>query len=251
MSNATKSLVWKAWLESKARFGAAAVVLTILGVSTVLRAPATIAGFERIHRGEQMSYPLYIWLSLPHGFLQFLWIVAAVVLGLGGLLREDANGSAGFSLALPVSRAQHVLVRAVVGAFEASALAFIPGLIVVILSPLIHQSYPLSQSLTFATMFALAGLVFFALGFFLSHLFRGEYSAPAVGLAAIAAFYILTRVPRFEFLSVFDAMDGKHVLVGRSFFLGGDFPIEQIAVNLLIAITFTVLSIARANARDF
>ncbi|HJP87334.1 MAG TPA: hypothetical protein VJ852_15180 [Gemmatimonadaceae bacterium] len=251
MSTSTNALIRKAWLESKARFVATAIVLAILGVSTVLRAPATIAGFERIHRGEQMSYPLYIWLSLPHGFLQFLWIIAAVILGLGGLLREDAIGSAGFSLGLPVSRRTHVLTRAAVGAAEAVALGFIPGLIVVILSPLIHRSYPLSQALMFGAMFVLAGLVFFAVGFLLSHLLRGEYSAPAVGLAAIAAFYILTKLPSLEFLSVFDAMDGKRVLVGHTFFLGSEFPIAQIVTSLIIAAAFVVLSIARVNARDF
>ena len=251
MSTSTKALIRKAWLESKARFTAAAIVLGILGVSTVLRAPATIAGWERVHRGEQMSYPLYIWLSLPHGFLQFLWIIAAVILGLGGLLREDAAGSTGFSLGLPVSRSKHVLTRAAVGAAEAVVLGFIPGLIVVIMSPLIHRSFPLSQALMFATMFVLAGLVFFALGFLLSHVLRGEYGAPAVGLAGIAAFYILTKLPSLERLSVFDAMDGKRVLVGHTFFLGSQFPAVQILASLILAACFILLSIARVKARDF
>ena len=251
MPNGTSMLLRKAWLESKGRFTASAVVLTLLGVSTVLRAPATIAGWESVHRGEQMSYPLYIWLSLPHGFLQFLWVIAAVILGLGGLLREDAAGSSGSTLSLPVSRRRHVLTRAMVGAVEAIVLGFIPGLLVVVLSPLIQRSYPLSQALMFATMFVLAGLVFYALGFFLSHVLRGEYAAPAVGLAAIAAFYILTKLPRFDVLSVFDAMDGKKVLVGRSFFLGSEFPAVQIAVSLVLAFTLVALSIARVDKRDF
>ena len=251
MSPATRMLVRKAWLESKGRFTASAVVLAILGLSTVLRALATIAGWERIHRGEQMSYPLYVWLSLPHGFLQFLWIIAAVLLGLGGLLREDAVGTSGFTLSLPVSRRQHILTRAGVGIAEAMILAFIPLLIVAILSPLIAQSYPLSQALMFATMFVLAGLVFFALGFFLSHVLRGEYSAPVVALAAIAAFYILTKLPRLSVLSVFDAMDGKKVLVGHTFLLGREFPIATIAVSLALAASMIALSIARTNARDF
>ena len=251
MSPAGRMLIRKAWLESKTRFTAAAVILTVLGLSTVLRAPATIAGWERIHRGEQMSYALYIWLSLPHGFLQFLWIIAAVLLGLGGLLREDAVGSSGFTLSLPVSRRQHVLTRAGVCAAEAIALAFTPLLIVAILSPLIHRSYPMSQALMFGTMFALAGLVFFALGFALSHILRGEYSAPVVALAGIAAFYILTKLPGLGVLSVFDAMDGKKVLVGRTFFLGSEFPLATIAVSLALTAGLIALSVARANARDF
>jgi len=251
MSPGTRALIRKAWLESKARFSAAAVILGILGVSTVLRAPATIAGWERVHRGEQMSYALYIWLSLPHGFLQFLWVIAAVILGLGGLLREEAKGSTGFSLGLPVSRRTHVLTRAAVGAAEAIALGFIPGLIVVILSPLFQREYPLSQALMFATMFVLAGLVFFALGFLLSHVLRGEYAAPAVGLAGIAAFYILTKLPSLESLSVFDAMDGKRVLVDHTFFLGSEFPVLQIVASLTLAAFFIFLSVQRAKARDF
>lgn len=251
MSTSTAMLLRKSWLESKGRFTASAVVLAILGVSTVLRAPATIAGWERIHRGEQMSYPLYIWLSLPHGFLQFLWVIAAVILGLGGLLREDPLGSSGFSLSLPVTRRRHVITRAAVGAAEATALAFIPWLIVVILSPLIQRSYPLSQALMFAAMFVLAGLIFYALGFFLSHILRGEYAAPGVALAAIAAFYVFTKLPRFESLNVFDAMDGKKVLVGYTFYLGSEFPVAPIAASLVGAIALIVLSIVRVNARDF
>jgi len=144
-----------------------------------------------------------------------------------------------------------VLTRAAVGAGEAIVLGFIPLLIVVVLSPLVHRFYPLSQALIFATMFVLAGLVFYALGFFLSHILRGEYAAPTVGLAAIAAFYIFTKLPRFEFLNVFDAMDGKEVLVGHTFYLGSEFPVVPIIASLGIAAIFILLSINRANARDF
>ena len=247
----TRMLVRKSWLESRGRFVSAAVVLAILGLSTVLRAPATISGWESIHRGEQMSYPLYIWLSLSHGFLQFLWVVAAVILGLGGLIREEALGSSGFSLSLPVSRRAHVLTRAGVGAAEAAVLGFIPGLIVVALSPMIGRSYPLSQALMFAGLLVVAGLVFYALGFFLSHVLRGEYAAPAVGMAAIAVFYVLTKLPRFEFFNVFDAMDGKKVLVGRTFYLGSEFPVAVILASLAVALGMVALAVIRVKSRDF
>jgi hypothetical protein len=247
----TTMLVKKSWLESRGRFVSAAIVLAILGVSTVLRAPATISGWESIHRGEQMSYPLYIWLSLSHGFLQFLWVVAAVILGLGGLLREEALGSSGFSLSLPVSRRAHILTRAGVGAAEAAVLGFIPGLIVVVLSPMIGRFYPLSQALMFAALLVLAGMVFYALGFFLSHVLRGEYAAPAVGMAVVAVFYVLTKLPRLDFLNVFDAMDGKKVLVGRTFYLGSEFPVAVTIASLAVALGLVALSVARVKNRDF
>jgi hypothetical protein len=244
-------LMRKSWLESRGRFVSAAIVLAILGVSTVLRAPATISGWESIHRGEQMSYPLYIWLSLSHGFLQFLWVVAAVILGLGGLLREEALGSSGFSLSLPVSRRAHILTRAGVGAAEAAVLGFIPGLIVVLLSPMIGRSYPLSQALMFAGLLVVAGLVFYALGFFLSHVLRGEYAAPAVGMAVIAVFYVLTKLPRLDFLNVFDAMDGKKFLVGRTFYLGSEFPIAVVLSSLAVTLALVGLAVIRTKSRDF
>ena len=244
-------LMRKAWLESRGRFITAAVVLAILGVSTVLRAPATIAGWEAHHRGETMSYALYIWLSLSHGFLQFLWVVAAVILGLGGLRREQANGSSGVSLALPVSRRAHVVSRALTGAGEAAALAFIPGLIVVALSPLAGFHYPLDQALLFAALLVLGGLVFYALGFLLSELIPGEYAAPGIALAVIAAFYVLTKLPRFDFLNVFDAMDGKRVLVGQTFYLGGTYPLPTIAWSLLAALALLTCTVIAVKRRDF
>lgn len=226
-------------------------MLAILGVSSVLRAPATIEGWEAHHRGETMSYALYIWLSLSHGFLQFLSVVAAVILGLGGLKREQANGSSGFTLALPVSRRAHVLSRAITGAGEAVILGFIPGLIVVVLSPLAGFHYPLSQALLFAAIVVLGGLVFYALGFLLSEILPGEYAAPGVGMAIIAAFYVLTKLPPLGVLNVFDAMDGKRVLVGQTYFLGSNYPLLTVAASLAVALLLVSLSVIVVSRRDF
>ncbi len=230
---------------------AAAIVLTTLGISTVLRAPATIAGWESVHTGERMSYPLYIWLSLSHGFLQFLWVVAAVLLGLGGLLRERAAGASNFTLSLPVSRSRLVTARAIVGAVEATVLGFIPGLLVVVLSPFAGLSYPLGQSLIFGALLVTGGLVFYSLGFFLSHLLPGEYTAPGVGLGLIATYYVLTKLPRLESLSVFDAMDGKLHLVRQTFFMGSSYPVATLVVSLAFAFGLIALSARRIARLEF
>lgn len=251
MTSISLALLWKAWLETRARFSAAMIVLTILGISTVLRAPATIAGWESMHTNEQMSYPMYIWLSLSHGFLQFLWIVAVVILGLGGLLRERRLGSSSFSLSLPVARSAHIAARVAVGTVEAIVLGFVPGLIVVVLSPLQGLSYPVEQALIFGALLVSAGLVFFALSFFLSHILHGEYAAPGVALGLIAAFYVLTKIPGFELLNVFDAMDGKLNLVGHSFLMGSSFPVATTVASLAIAIALVVLSGARVRRLEF
>ena len=245
------ALLWKAWLETKARFMSALGVLTILGISTVLRAPATIAGWESIHVNEQMSYPMYIWLSLSHGFLQFLWIVAVVILGLGGLLRERSIGSSSFTLSLPATRSAHVAARAAIGAAEAALLGFVPGLIVVALSPLEGLAYPIEQAMIFGALLVTSGFVFYGLAFFLSHLLHGEYTAPGLALGLIAVFYVLTKIPGFESLNVFDAMDGKLNLVGHTFFMGSSYPIATIAASLATALSFIALSAWRVRRVEF
>ena len=247
----TTALLWKAWLETRARFVSALAVLSILGVSTVLRAPATIAGWESIHVNEQMSYPMYIWLSLSHGFLQFLWIVAVVILGLGGLLRERSAGSSSFTLSLPVTRSAHVRARAAVGAVEATLLGFVPGLIVVALSPMEGLTYPAEQALIFGALLVTAGFVFYGLSFFLSHILHGEYAAPGVALGLIAGFYVLTKIPGFESLNVFDAMDGKLNLVGHTFYMGSSYPVATIAASLAAAISLIALSTLRVRRVEF
>ena len=106
-------------------------------------------------------------------------------------------GTAGFTLSLPLTRGSLVVSRAIVGAVEAFALALIPGLIVALFSPLTGYSYPLGQAFLFGVLMAGGGMIFYALGFLLSHILRGEYAAPGIGLAIAAAIYVITRLPQF------------------------------------------------------
>ena len=57
--------------------------------------------------------------------------------------------------------------------------------------------------------------------------------------------------PRLGVLSVFDAMDGKKVLVGHTFLLGREFPVATIAVSLAITTLLVGVSVVKTKARDF
>jgi hypothetical protein len=246
-----RQLLLKAWLETRGRFLAAAAVLSLLGVSTVVRAEGTIAGWEHFHGGEEMPYALYVWLSLSHGYLQFIWIICAIILGLGGLLREHSLGTAGFTLALPVSRRAIVLTRAAVGAAEAVLLALIPELIVALLSPLAGRTYPVAEALLFASLIAGGGLVFYALGFLLSHLLAGEYAAPSAGLAIAAAWYLLTKLPELDPLNVYKLMTGAEYMVGKTYLLGGDYPVLSVTLWLGAGAALIGTSASVASRRAF
>jgi ABC-type transport system involved in multi-copper enzyme maturation permease subunit len=244
-------LVGKAWLETRTRFLASAVILALLGVSAVLRAAPTIAAWESFHRGEVMPYALYVWLSLSHGYLMFFWIICAVILGLGGLVREHANGTAGFTLALPVTRTALVGSRALVGAVQALVLALIPGVIVALLSPAVGQRYPLAQAVLFGLLMGGGGLVFYALAFLLSHLLRGEYAAPGVALALTAAVYVLVKVPELHALDVFTLMTGSEYMTEGLYLLGPVFPWGPLLGALGLALLVIAASGLIARRREF
>lgn len=244
-------LIRKAWLETKDRFLGSLLVLTILGLLTVTRASATIAGWEHFHSGEHMPYALYVWLSLSHGYLQFLWIICAVILGLGGLLREKSLGTAGTTLALPISRARIVAIRALVGAAEVTILAFVPEVIVAVLSPVTGHSYPLLQAFLFASLVAGGGLVFYALGFLASHLLPSEYAAPSVALALTAAYYVLSKLPHMGRISVFELMTGARYMNSTTYLIGSDYPAIPVLLSLCASAGLVVGSYVLVRGRDF
>ena len=70
-------------------------------------------------------------------------------------------------------------------------------------------------------------------------------------MAIIAAFHVLTKLPGLGFLNVFDAMDGKKVLVGQTFYLGSDYPLMTVAASLAAALLLVSLSVIAVSRRDF
>ena len=244
-------LLHKAWLETRTRFLASATILSMLGVSTALRARPTIEGWEPFHGGERMPYALYVWLSLAHGYLMFYWIICAVLLGLGGLVREEVLGTAGFTLSLPVSRSAFVVSRAIVGAAESFVLAFIPGVLVALLSPLAGYHYPFVQALGFGALMACGGMGFYALAFLLSHFFRGEYTAPGIALGLTAAAYVLVKVPELAALDVFKLMTGAAYMVEGRYVLGNAFPVLPLVASLGVASLLVAWADRAARRREF
>ena len=139
-------------------------------------------------------------------------VVVTLVLGLGGLLRERASGTAAFTLALPISRWSLLISRAGVGVFQTVALATIPAWIVPTLSSRIGHVYPADQAWLFAGLFAIVGLVWFAAGFAMSVLLDGEHTATA-GCLLLPFVYLgavnVTGVHRLSPVNVFNVMNGR------------------------------------------
>src|ERR1700748_2590534 len=96
-SPASRSVLWKAWRESRARFFCAWVLLTSLVVYAVFTSPGFLNRYNAHFPDKPLLYSVYVWTGLFHYALEGLWILAALVVTLGGLAREKATGVALFS----------------------------------------------------------------------------------------------------------------------------------------------------------
>lgn len=165
----------KAWRESRARFLSSAVAISFFCVAFLLGARRSFPLPEM--PDVPLPYSAFVWETLYGGtpWTTLLFTLIALILGLGGLMRERVFKTAAFTLALPVSRLQLVVSRATVGLLEVAALALIPALLIPTLSrALVHQPYPVSEALNFALLFTAGGAAFFAAGFLWSTMFSAR-----------------------------------------------------------------------------
>jgi ABC-2 type transport system permease protein len=179
-------LWWKAWRESRVRFLLIALTLSTLCAFAVL--------FESYIRQHQLPIPLamrkgayteYIYNLIFAGTAKGMFAILVIFLGLGGLQRERAHNTVGFTLALPVSRLRVIGAQIAVGMIELATLVLIPTILIPGLSTLMHRSYPLALALHFSVLWFFGGLIIFATSFLLSVTTPGEYTAPVACYLAL------------------------------------------------------------------
>jgi len=250
MENKNFMLIYKAWLETRWRFLAGLTLLIAISIYAVFRASDIIPAREQFDY-EHLSYAKYLWILLYKGYLQSLWILSAVMLGLGGLWFEKSAGVAGFTLSLPVTRRQLVLTRAIVGAVEIFILAVIPSILIWAISPLAGYSFSLYEAIIHSVLMVGGGLIFYGWGLLLSHLMQNEFSAATLALSICLVLYIAFNVLRVETYNPFDLMSGKHYLDPNTFLLRGEFPWLPLSVFFGITIITVFVSVRIAESRDF
>jgi ABC-2 type transport system permease protein len=180
-------LFYKAWRESRARFVVIALTLAVFCAVMVLFHEQIRASRNIVPGIQDRTYTEHIYRFIYGTAKGMVLVLFLPFLGLGGLLREKARGTASFTLALPVSRLQLVGAHLAVGLLELAALALLPALLVPAMSLLVHQSYPLSQALHFSVLWFVCGAEIFATAFLFSAVLSGEYTAP---VACYIVFFI-------------------------------------------------------------
>jgi ABC-type transport system involved in multi-copper enzyme maturation permease subunit len=188
----------------------------------------------------------YIWGAIYKGYGRDIFVVLVMGLGLGGLLQERAHGTAGFTLALPVSRSRLIAVRAAVGIAELAFLALLPALVIPALSRFVGESYPFTQALHFSFLWAGCGTVIFGTAFFLSTMLAGEYSAWIVCFVALFFYSAIVNVPP---LVSFPSVNFFRIMAGRQ--LISPLPWLPLCVIALLALAWVMVADRITRRQDF
>lgn len=199
-------MLWsKAWLETRFRFLAGVAMVGAVTAFFVIAHPFVTRQWraDRVLHPEWAEpawlgraladYPFFLWHFLFADLLQSTWILFAVLIGVGGIAREAAQGSAGFTLSLPVTRRRLLAVRTAVGGAEVLALGLVPALLVPALSAATGHAYPAGQAAAHSALMAAGGLVFFALSVLLSTVLRDEHTPLLVGVSTAALLFFLAQ----------------------------------------------------------
>ena len=201
----TRALINKTWRETRTRFFTAVIVtVAVCGFFTL--AHTWIEGnWQRdlIEHPEydnpawflraMRDYPFFLYHFVYADFFQKIWVFLAVLLGIGGLSREAAHGSAGFTLSLPVSRRQLFMTRALVAATELLAVAVIALISIVLGSWIMRLPYPIDHGVTHLATLVLGGLVFLAASLCLTEFSDGENTPVVIGLGGVGLLYFVMQ----------------------------------------------------------
>jgi ABC-type transport system involved in multi-copper enzyme maturation permease subunit len=245
------SVLWKTWRESRARFFCALVLLISLVAYAVLTSPGFLARYNTHFPDKPLLYSVYVWTGLFHYALEGLWVLAALVVALGGLAREKATGVALFSLALPVSRLSLFLIRAAMATAEAIVLGLTAALLIPALSAVVGEAYPFSQALGFGAWMSGAGLVILAFGLLISEIFEREFSAAVVGLCSLTVIFLGYRGHMLSGWNVFDVMSATASINPQTQLLTDTFHWLDPGACLLLSLVLLFTAGAVVKTRDF
>jgi ABC-2 type transport system permease protein len=246
-------LWYKAWRESRVRFLLSAGVLMFLCLSSIYRART---GFPPPERPD-LPYSAWVWANIYGNLNPTVFVILAMILGLGGLQRERPVGTAVFTLSLPVTRIRLNALRAAAGTLQVIFLSLIPSMLVPAFSPMIAgQSYPVSQTLQFGFLIMSWGIVAFAAGFLLSSLFAGEFTGTALCVIVPVLYRIV--VQSSEAIASYPAANYASFMSGLPYIsspvnvtITGPLPWMSFLTLAVVSMILFACAAARTNRQDF
>lgn len=247
-------LWYKAWLETRSRFLTSLATLTIFCVVFVhhalyLSCSSSAPCHEGLMRPEGKA-DFYRLLFVTQQYVVIMWILAVVLLGMGGIVREKAVGTSSLTLSLPVSRPQLLGVRVGMGVLQAVTLGVVPWVAIFLVSSLARMPILATQVGFYVLLLVGGGLVYFAMAVLVSSLVGGEYTAPAVafGLVLLAAILFDSWLRPFN---VWRLVTGDFYVDRKTYLLSEHLPWLGIFSSLLVAVLTLLASIKVIQRREF
>lgn len=255
-------MLWhKAWLETRWRFIAGLLILTVMSGAKVYEyvvtlemmpaAESVLAGAGNSPLGNalreaiavQREFRGFMWYRTFRDNLTWLGVLFAVLLGCGGLLAEAKKGSALFTLSLPVTRRQLMGVRTATGLAQCLALTMIPPLVIPVLAPSIGQQFGIVDALAHGLCLFFVAALFYSLASFLSTLF-GDFWRPLLIAFMVACFAAVVQFAVPE-LGVFRVMSGE------TYFRNGTLPWIGFLTTAVVASALLYSAAETLERRDF
>jgi ABC-2 type transport system permease protein len=201
-----------------------------------------------IRPGRQSDF--YGLLLVTQEFVVIMWVLAVVLLGMGGIVREKALGTSSLTLSLPVSRARLMRVRVGLGILEALALAVLPWATVFAVSWVARMPVLITQVSLYVLLLVGGGLVYFAMAVLVSSVVAGEYTAPALafGVVLLAAIMFDAWLRRFN---VWRLVTGDYSIDRDTYLLSSHLPWWGILASLFVAALMLLASTLVVQRRDF
>ena len=233
--------------------------VTLVGITAMAATCALIVLNQqtmRAHADAPMTYIAYIWKSLYNSLGRDIFVILSVILGSGGLLQERAHGTAGFTLALPVSRRSIVFTRAVIGYLGVLAIAAVPIVVVPVTSRYVGEQYPVTQNIGFFFLWAACGAIFYGLTFLLAHRLEGDYISVLLAIPSLMVYGVLLDLPwlsQMRMLNIFDMINGEDMpfFNEAQHLLVAPLPWVTLAVMLGVSATLIILAARRIQPLDF
>ena len=174
-------LWYKAWLETRSRF------LTCLATLSLFC--AIFVGHAQILLRAEWTADYRRLLFVAQQYIVIIWVLAVVLLGMGGIVREKSIGTSSLTLSLPVSRARLLTSRVGLGVVQAIVLGIVPWTTIFLISSRAGMPISISQIGFYLLLLIGGGLAYFAMAIPVSSLVEGEYTAPALafGIVMLAA----------------------------------------------------------------
>jgi ABC-2 type transport system permease protein len=220
-------LWYKAWLETRSRFLSCLAALMLFSTIFVYHA-------QRLIRPEWKSDFNHL-LFVNQQFVVVAWVLAVVLLGMGGLVRERAIGTSALTLALPVRRARLMAVRIGVSIVEAMVLGIVPWAAVFLVSSLAKMPVSVTQVASYVLLLVGGGLIYLAVAILVSALIAGEYTAPAVAVGIVLLAAIVSDAWLRQW-NVWRLVTGDFSIERVTFLLSGHLPWPGIIASLSAAV---------------